>query len=259
MDSFDLIVGVHSISKALKNSDREIFQVFYTEEGRKDLLKRSNLKEEDLKKHKCEQLDSHKLQEKAKDYYKSLKLDFQRVPSGVFILTSEIETFDNNWLYDEVACRDDLKILCLDQITDVHNGAAILRTASFYGVDIVIIPGKKSFGFTPSFYRIASGATESLRIVQTSNLSKVISTLSSRGITCIGLTEHVDSPLTAEVLREARLGLCLVLGKEETGISYAVLRNIKHQLALIPAGDTRSLNVSVAAAISMEKCFSVNS
>ena len=67
----------------------------------------------------------------------------------------------------------------------------------------------------------------------------------------------MDSPLTPQVLEEAKLGVCLVLGKEETGISHSVLRNIKHQLALIPAGKTRSLNVSVAAAISMEKCFPI--
>jgi 23S rRNA (guanosine2251-2'-O)-methyltransferase len=256
MSDFDLIIGVHSIAAAFKNPKREIRQIFYSEEGKKDLLKRTDLTENDLAKYERTILDSHKLQEKGKEYFKTLNVDFQRIPSGVFIITSEIETRDNNWLYDQVASRDDLKILCLDQISDVHNGAAILRTASFYGIDIVILPGKKSFGFTPSFYRIASGATEYIELVQASNLSKIVSTLAQKGVTCIGLTEHVESPITDKILAEARLGTCLVLGKEETGISHSVLRNIQHQLALIPAGDTRSLNVSVAAAISMEKCFS---
>jgi 23S rRNA (guanosine2251-2'-O)-methyltransferase len=256
MADFDLIIGVHSIAAAMKNPEREIKHIFFSEEGKKDLLKRSDITENELNKHETTILDSHKLQEKGKEYCKTLGVDFQRIPSGVFIITSEIETKDNNWLYEQVAIKDDLKILCLDQISDVHNGAAILRTASFYGIDIVILPGKKSFGFTPSFYRIASGATEYLDLVQAGNLSKIISTLTQKGITCIGLTEHVESPITEKILEDAKLGTCLVLGKEETGISHSVLRNIQHQLALIPAGDTRSLNVSVAAAISMEKCFS---
>jgi 23S rRNA (guanosine2251-2'-O)-methyltransferase len=49
--------------------------------------------------------------------------------------------------------------------------------------------------------------------------------------------------------------LCLVLGKEETGISNAVLRLIDHKLSLTPKGDIKSLNVSVAASIAMEKSF----
>jgi len=255
MIDYDLIVGVHSIAAVFKNPKREIRHIYLTEEGKKDLLKRTDLNDADLRKIKSTMMDSHGLQEKGKEFFRELDVDFTRIPSGVFLITNKIETFDNNWLYDQIAKKDDLKILCLDQISDVHNGAAILRTASFYGVDIVILPGNKSFGFTPSFYRIASGATEFLNIVQASNLSKVISTLSSRGVTCIGLTEHVESPITPKVLEDAKLGICLVLGKEESGISHSVLRNIQHQLALIPAGETRSLNVSVAAAISMEKCF----
>jgi 23S rRNA (guanosine2251-2'-O)-methyltransferase len=256
MEEFDLIVGVHSIAAAIKNPDRVIHGIFLTEEGKKDLFKRSDITQKEFASLNKTFLEPHALQERGKEYFKTLDVDFTRIPSGVFIIASPIETFDNNWLYEEISHRDDLKILCLDQVTDVHNGAAILRTASFYGVDIVVLPGKKSFGFTPSFFRIASGATESLKIVQVGNLSKVISTLTKKGVTCIGLTEHVESPITEEILKSAGLGTCLVLGKEESGISHAVLRNIKHQLALIPQGETRSLNVSVAAAISMEKCFS---
>ncbi len=255
MEDFNLIIGIHSVAAALKNPNRNIYKVYCSEESKKDLFKKSDLTPKDLDEFRVEYLEPHALQEKAKEYFKKLKLDFQRVPSGIFVIASELETHDNNWLYETVSSKNELKILCLDQITDVHNGAAILRTASFYGIDIVILPGKKSFGFTPSFYRIASGASEYLNLVQTTNLSKVISKLTALGVTCIGLTEHVDTPITDQIISEAHLGLCLVLGKEETGISHSVLRNIKHQLALIPAGDIRSLNVSVAAAISMEKCF----
>jgi len=256
MEEFDLVVGIHSIGCALLNPKRSHRKIYMTEEGKKELLKRTDVTNHFLSDMNVVMLDSHELQEKGKEYFKDLEVEFQRIPSQVFLITSPLEVEDNNWLYEQIAQKDDLKILCLDQISDVHNGAAILRTASFYGIDIVILPGRKSFGFTPSFYRIASGATEFLDIVQTGSLGKVISKLQAGGVTCIGLTEHVESPLTDQVLNDAKLGVCLVLGKEETGISHSVLRLIKHQLALIPQGDVRSLNVSVAAAISMEKCFS---
>lgn len=255
MSDFDLVVGIHSVGCALLNPKRSHKKLYMTDEGKKELLKRTDITNNQLNDLPVVMLESHALQEKGKEYFKDLGVDFQRIPSQVFLITSELEVEDNNWLYDQISQKDDLKILCLDQISDVHNGAAILRTASFYGIDIVVLPGKKSFGFTPSFYRIASGATEFLNIVQAGNLGKVISKLQAGGVTCIGLTEHVESPITDQLLEDAKLGVCLVLGKEETGISHSVLRLIKHQLALVPQGDIRSLNVSVAAAISMEKCF----
>jgi 23S rRNA (guanosine2251-2'-O)-methyltransferase len=254
MNDFDLIVGIHSIAAALKNSTRSHIKLVCTEDGKEELIKRSSLKKSDLDNIEMELVSTHKLQEEGKRYYKELELEFQRIPSQIFLLTSPLQTFDNNWLYENVRGRQDLKILCLDQISDVHNGAAILRTASFYGVDIVILPSKRSFGFTPSFYRIASGATEFLNLVQVNSLPKIIAKFNSLKVTTIGLTEHAENPLTEEVLA-TKQNLCLVLGKEETGISNAVLRLIDHQLSLASLGDIKSLNVSVAAAISMEKTF----
>ena len=254
MNEFELIVGIHSIAAAFKNPSRTHAKLVCTEEGREDLLKKSDITKHDLEKINVELVSSHKLQELGKQYYKDLDLEFQRIPSQVFLVTSCLETYQNDWLYEQIRGSQNLKILCLDQISDVHNGAAILRTASFYGVDIVILPSKKSFGFTPSFYRIASGATEYLKLVQASSLPKIIAKLNTLKVTTIGLTEHSGQSVTQDIIEQAK-NICLVLGKEETGISNAVMRLIDNQLALLPKGNIKSLNVSVAAAIAMEKSF----
>jgi 23S rRNA (guanosine2251-2'-O)-methyltransferase len=254
MEDFELIIGIHSIVSALKNSQRSNFKIYMTEEGKQELLKKAQMSPSQLKSIPHEMLSGHRLQEVAKTYFKKLDLEFQRIPSQIFLITTPLESYDAAWLYDQVIQNKNLKILCLDQITDVHNGAAILRTASFYGVDIVILPSKKSFGLTPSFYRIASGATEFLNLVQVNSLPKTISKLKELEVTLIALTEHSPQPITDEILNSAS-NLCLVLGQEETGISNAVLRLIDYQLGLISKGEIKSLNVSVAAAIAMEKSF----
>lgn len=254
MSDFDVIVGIHSIGAALKNPARNHTKLVCSEDGRDELLKRTNVTKADLESIDIELVSSHKVQELGKKYYKELDLEFHRIPSQILLVTSVLEAHDNNWLYEQIRGSQNLKILCLDQITDVHNGAAILRTASFYGIDIVILPSKKSFGFTPSFYRIASGATEFLNLVQVSSLPKVIAKFNSLKVTTIGLTEHAENLLDEKIIKESG-NLCLVLGKEETGISNAVLRLIVHKLALMPKGEIKSLNVSVAASIAMEKSF----
>lgn len=252
-DDLELIYGLHSIRDAISNPHRSYKKIFATEEGRDNLFKGFNT----LFDVEIELVSSHLLQETAKKYFIDNKLEYQRAPSQVILLASPLETFDANWLYNRVIDTNDQKILCLDQITDVHNGAAIMRSASFYGIDIVVIPSRKSFGFTPTFYRIASGATETLSIVHISNLGKTLTKLKSLNTFCIGLSEHAEAPLERSMLESHDGSKCLVLGKEETGISNAVMRVLDHKLSLESQGDIKSLNVSVAAAVSLQKCFGI--
>lgn len=253
MEDFDLVVGIHSIAAAIKNSDRNLYHLYTTEDALSELKKVVNVPENIIK--LC---SSHKIQEEAKNYYKQLDLEYQRVPSGVFLTASQLQVHDVTYLYSQLESKEGLKILALDQITDVHNAAAILRTASFYGVDLVIIPDKKSFGLTPSFFRIASGAAEFVPLVGVSKLTKTVTKLKEQNVLCLALSEHASGDLSEELIAKHNKGLCLVLGREDVGISHAVMRLIDHHISLDSQGDIQSLNVSIAAAISMEKCFAKN-
>ena len=251
MENFDLVVGIHSIICALKNKNRKCYKLVGTEDAIDEIKK--SIKFENLN---VEMYASHKVQEEAKEYYRDLDLEYQRVPSGVFLLCSELEVLDVADLYKAVSENAKLKILCLDQVTDVHNAAAILRTASFYGVDYVVVPDKKSFGLTPSFFRIASGAAEYVPLVGVSKLTKTLTKLKDLGVNIIALSEHAKGDLNADNIRESESSICIVLGREDVGISNAVLRVIDNHISLDTMGDTQSLNVSIAAAVTMEKCFS---
>lgn len=251
MEDFNLVVGIHSIICALKNSDRTVYKLVGTEDALAEIKK--SVKLDDIK---IEMYASHKVQEEAKKYYKDLSLEYQRVPSGVFLVCSELEVSSVIDLYKSAEENKNLKILCLDQVTDVHNAAAILRTASFYGVDFVIVPDKKSFGLTPSFFRIASGAAEYVKLVPVGKLTKTITKLKDLGVNCIALSEHAKGDLNEETIRRSEENTCIVLGREDVGISNAVLRVIDNHISLDTQGDIQSLNVSIAAAITMEKCFS---
>ena len=252
MDDFNLVIGIHSIICALKNADRKHDRLVTTEDSLSEIKKSVNLDGLSIEIEVCA---PHKVQEVAKGYFRDLDLEYHRVPSGVFLITSELAMCDVTELYHMAKTEKQLKILCLDQITDVHNAAAILRTANFYGIDYVIVPDKRSFGLTPSFFRIASGAAEYTKLVGVNKLTKTISKLKDLGVECLALSEHAKGKLTEDIL-SSETSLCLVLGREDVGISNAVLRLIDNHISLESSGDIKSLNVSIAAAITMEKCFS---
>lgn len=246
---FDLIFGLHSIAAALENPMRSEKRIVATDEGLVELSKKHKLNPKAMGVD-VELVSSHLLQEKAKKLCQHLDVEFTRVPSQVFLQTSPLETYE----LKEFLKAPQLKLLALDQITDVHNGAAILRTACFYGIDAVLIPSAKSFGLTPSFYRIASGATEYVKLIRVSSLSRAVGQLNEAGIATIGLSEHSSENLDTGELKNQKK-ICLLLGAEEVGLSHAVSRLVQKNLSLPAQGPIKSLNVASAAAVAMEKCF----
>lgn len=246
---FELIFGLHSIAAALKNETREHIRLVATDEGLMELQRKHQINPKNLKV-KVELQSSHQLQESGKRLCNEMDVEFTRVPSQIFLQTSPLVTYD----IKEFLGRPKARLLALDQITDVHNGGAILRSACFYGVDGVLIPSSKSFGLTPSFYRIASGATEYVPLIRVSSLSRAVGQLNDAGYTTVGLSEHSTENLAPSDLRATKK-ICLLLGAEETGLSNAVSRLVQKNLSLPSQGLIKSLNVASAAAISMEKCF----
>ena len=249
----EVIIGIHSVCSAIKNINRSDKKLFVTEETYDVLVNKKYISRKELDEVKVELLAGHMVQEKAKKYYKDLDLEYQRVPSNLFLVCSPLEEEALDDYIKNLDLNLNSRILCLDQITDVHNAGAIVRSASFYGVEAIIIPGRHTFSLTPSFYRIASGAAESVRLIHTNNLSRAITRLKENGVLCVGLSEHAKEKF--EMSQSRSQTLCLVLGQEDVGISNAVLRNLDYTFALKSSGDIQSLNVSVAAAIAMEKCW----
>ncbi len=247
---FDIIVGIHGIYHALKNREVSACKLFATKEGQKELRKRDNSLLSNLE---IIDVSTHGLQGKAQKYYKELNLKYSRIPSNAFLLAPPLKIQGVAWLYNIIETNSAARLICLDGVTDIHNAAAILRTSAFYGVDALIISGKGSFGITPSLFRMASGATEYVQIVTCSNLSKVIQKIKDKGVLCVGLSEYADQTFSGKLYDNE--SQCLLLGAEDRGLSHSVSRVVTDLIKLESHGEIQSLNVSVAAALAMQKLF----
>jgi 23S rRNA (guanosine2251-2'-O)-methyltransferase len=253
----DLIVGIHSIEEAIKNPKRKPLNLYCTKESFDILSKRGKLTRDQLEKLPKEFLSPHDIQEKAKIICKKFDFLYKRITSNLFLVANPLPEYDLNFLFDELKSGQKKKILCLDQVTDIQNAAAILRTAAFYGVDYVVVSFKGTFGRGPGFSRLSSGALEHIPIIRCASLPKAITSIKKNAVYVIGFSEH--STTTVEELLGKKLSsdtsICLVLGAEDKGLSSAVTRIMDDMVALIPSGPIKSLNVSVAAAIAMDRIF----
>lgn len=137
-------------------------------------------------------------------------------------------------------------LLVLDEVKDPHNLGACLRSADAAGVDAIIITKNNSVGLTPSVKKIASGAAETVPVIEVTNLANTIKTLQTAGIWIVGTSDKAtqtlyETPLTGP--------LALVLGSEERGLRQLTQKYCDHLVKIPMKGYVKSLNVSVAAGV----------
>ena len=139
-------------------------------------------------------------------------------------------------------------LLVLDQITDVRNFGAIVRSAECAGIHAIIIPEKGMARIGADAVKTSAGAIHHLPICKATSLISTIKFLSESGIRIVAATEKGNKLYTES---EFNLPVAIVMGSEEKGISQQVLNAADEKLKIPIYGNIESLNVSVSAAIMM--------
>lgn len=139
-------------------------------------------------------------------------------------------------------------ILILDRVTDVRNFGAIVRTAETAGIQAIVIPEKGSAPISADAMKTSAGALNFVPVCRAKNLKQTIKELKNSGLKVVACTERAGDTIYQTDLSGP---LALMFGSEEDGISPELLKEADY-LAKIPmTGKIHSLNVSVAAGISM--------
>ena len=138
-------------------------------------------------------------------------------------------------------------LLVLDEVQDPHNLGACLRSADGAGVHAVITPQRRSAGLNATVRKVASGAAETVPLVQVTNLARTLKQLGDVwGIQRVGAADQAGASLY-----QARLSgpLALVLGSEGRGLRRLSREHCDTLISIPMAGSVSSLNVSVAAGV----------
>lgn len=137
-------------------------------------------------------------------------------------------------------------LLIVDGVTDPHNLGAILRTAEAAGVDAVIVPKDRATGMNATVRKVACGAAERVTFLQVTNLARALRELKDHGLWLIGTDDAAPHSLYDLDLTRP---MALLMGAEDRGLRR-LTRERCDFLARVPmAGETQSLNVSVAAGV----------
>ncbi len=134
-------------------------------------------------------------------------------------------------------------LLILDRVSDVRNFGAIARTAECVGIDAIIVPMKGSASVNADAIKTSTGALYNIPVCKEHNLKKTVEYLQQSGISTVAASEKSE-----KLLYDADFStpVAIIMGSEEDGISDNLLKISDNIIKLPMAGQTASLNVSVA-------------
>ena len=163
---------------------------------------------------------------------------------GVVAKISPVAFADLEEVVENVLAKETSPLfLLLDQIDDVRNFGAIIRTAECTGVDAIIIQKKGGAPVTADTVKTSAGAIFNVPLIKVDHIKDAIYYMQSSGISVVAATEKTNDLLYDKDLSQP---LALVVGNEGKGISDSVLKLVDEKAKLPLKGKIGSLNVSVA-------------
>ncbi|MBK7632930.1 MAG: RNA methyltransferase [Saprospiraceae bacterium] len=159
-----------------------------------------------------------------------------KTPSDIFLLLDKREDDTNILLNDHISA------IYLDGVQDPGNVGTIIRTADWFGIDMIIRSEESADFFNPKVVQASMGSMANL-LLTTADYKKISSFKRPMYGTYI---EGKD--LQTTVIEEFAI---LVMGSEGKGISAEMDNWIQHKITIGGAKNklAESLNVSVAAGI----------
>lgn len=133
--------------------------------------------------------------------------------------------------------------LMLDQLSDVRNFGAIVRTAECTGVTGIIIQKKGGAPINGDTIKTSAGAIFKIPICKVDHIKDAVFHMQSSGIKVVAATEKANDYLYDVSFKEP---CAIIMGSEGRGINPSVLKIVDAKAKLPILGQIESLNVSVA-------------
>ena len=236
--SEQLVYGVHAVYALLNNPLRKTNKL-YVNQDRADKKLRAVLDKAEQDRIPIEKLSTQIMSQRFADF----------THQGVVASAMPLPNYTESDLVSLLSsCKKPGLILILDGVTDPHNLGACLRSADATGIDFVIIPKDKSASITPVVSKVACGAAESVPLVKVTNLVRAMELLKEQGVWIYGAAGEAERSLYQI---DCSGNIALVMGAEGEGLRRLTREHCDGLFSLPMLGSVDSLNVSVAAGVSL--------
>ena len=231
-----LIVGKHAVVEALKNPSRKVERVFATEDAQKKLNRENQ---------------SFNLFKNIQVFYKSRReLDnlCGRDETAHQGLVAEVEQLEEVTLKEFILDNKNknINLIALEEVTDPRNIGSIIRSATSFNINGLIIKERSFPSESKLLYKSASGCTELINIFEVSNINAALKYLKSKNFWVSGF----DSKSKKDFAQHDWTGNnVLLFGSEGYGLNYQTKKNSDFLFRININKKVESLNISSSASI----------
>ena len=228
------IVGKHPVIEALKSNRRKVLKIFLTEESKKT-IHRVSPKKNLLKDMKI----FYKTKRELDNYCKNENILHQG-------FVAEVEKLEKIEIKEFIKKREKLNLICLAGATDPRNIGSIIRSASAFNIDGIIVRERDYPETSKLMHKAASGSIEHLNIFEVSNINSTLKFLRDKNFWVYGLDISGDKDLT-DVKWDGNN--VLVFGSEGYGMKKHTEKYLDFIIKIEISNKIESLNLSNSAAI----------
>jgi len=229
------IVGKHPVIEALKNPKRKVIRVFLTEESKK-IIHREN--------EKLNLLKNVKVHFKTKKELDNYTTKDQMMHQG---FAAEIEHFENLTLKDFIKDKkENLTLVCIDGVTDPRNIGSLIRSASSFNIDGLIVKERSFPSESKLLFKASSGGVEYLKIFKVSNINSTLKFLRDKNFWIYGFDSKAKKSFTDIKWSGNNV---LIFGSEGLGIRKHTAKYTDFLVRINISKNVQSLNISNSASI----------
>lgn len=174
----------------------------------------------------------------------SKKMTEVHSPQGIYAICQKQE---KQLTLDEI-CQSGKYILLVD-LQDTGNVGSIIRTAEAVGIDGVIMTAKSCDLYNPKVIRGSMGSVFRTRFMITEDCEALLKILQAKHVTTYASVVGQSAVSLQQVKFEDTA--VLLIGNEGNGLDLSVQALCSEKITIEMAGNTESLNASMAACILM--------
>ncbi|NLJ70642.1 MAG: 23S rRNA (guanosine(2251)-2'-O)-methyltransferase RlmB [Clostridiaceae bacterium] len=137
-------------------------------------------------------------------------------------------------------------ILILDNLQDGYNFGSILRISEAAGIDLVVIPERRSVTADAHVAKASAGAIEFVPIARVTNLATFIDRIKEQNFWIYGT--EVDQAENYQKV-DYKGSIALIIGNEANGMSENIKKRCDFLVTIPMHGQINSLNAAVATGI----------
>ncbi|MGY0407659.1 MAG: 23S rRNA (guanosine(2251)-2'-O)-methyltransferase RlmB [Polaribacter sp.] len=172
------------------------------------------------------------------------RLSKQNNHQGAVAQISPVEFYDLDELIQKTVDTDKIPLfLLLDQVSDVRNFGAIIRTAECTGVNGIIIQKSGSAPVNAETIKTSAGAAFKVPICKVDHIKDALFILQAADIKTVAATEKTEDVIFDINFKQP---IAIIMGSEHRGVNPSVLKMVDYKAKLPLLGEIASLNVSVA-------------